>query len=504
MKEELDKNIFGAEDSWPGVKQELDRHFRKKRIVFWLSAMSVVGILLFSTFWLNTNFHKVTPQVNNETSIEIKPSQEQNFRERNLAEKINQNPNSISNDEQKAIVKEQPGSSQALDNNKGVQKEALRSIAEVKEHTSSREISNSESAEQVPVIEKSSEAVSTVQAEIETQNSKANIQTSPSKETQPSVDPSRNITLAEELKTTSPLLFEPLAFIPPLKHRTFNNPVENALITRSGEVPPFVSKTKSQLHWSASVYGGSHYLTKEITAAPGPWLDRRNEEEQNVVLPSFGASVAASGKLLAISVGIEYSSWGEKTDYSSMSLQAQLEQSGNWQTYVYSVTDTDTAYYYGNQYFLQSIVQRTDSNYISVVDTVIRETYDPTIASANGINRYWYFEIPVEISVRHSFGKFGLGASAGLSPAWLVSKKGNYLKKDMSGVESLGTSASSNSMILNGRFSLDLYYQIHSRLNLVLRPQVKGNLQSVFTSSSAYKQKYTGTGILFGVNYTLR
>ena len=121
--------------------------------------------------------------MNNETSIEIKPSQEQNFRERNLAEKINQNPNSISNDEQKAIVKEQPGSSQALDNNKGVQKEALRSIAEVKEHTSSREISNSESAEQVPVIEKSSEAVSTVQAEIETQNSKANIQTSPSKET---------------------------------------------------------------------------------------------------------------------------------------------------------------------------------------------------------------------------------------------------------------------------------------------------------------------------------
>ena len=76
MKEELDKNIFGAEDSWPGVKQELDRHFRKKRIVFWLSAMSVVGILLFSTFWLNTNFHKVTPQVNNETSIEIKPSQD--------------------------------------------------------------------------------------------------------------------------------------------------------------------------------------------------------------------------------------------------------------------------------------------------------------------------------------------------------------------------------------------------------------------------------------------
>lgn len=122
MKEELDKNIFGAEDSWPGVKQELDRHFRKKRIVFWLSAMSVVGILLFSTFWLNTNFHKVTPQVNNETSIEIKPSQEQNFRERNLAEKINQNPNSISNDEQKAIVKEQPGSSQALDNNKEFKK----------------------------------------------------------------------------------------------------------------------------------------------------------------------------------------------------------------------------------------------------------------------------------------------------------------------------------------------------------------------------------------------
>jgi len=73
----------------------------------------------------------------------------------------------------------------------------------------------------------------------------------------------------------------------------------------------------------------------------------------------------------------------------------------------------------------------------------------------------------------------------------------------MEGVETIQSAGATNAMIVNGRLSLDVYYAILPRLNIVLRPQVKGNLQSVFSSDSGFEQKYKGAGILFGINYKL-
>lgn len=263
-------------------------------------------------------------------------------------------------------------------------------------------------------------------------------------------------------------------------------------------------KPHSAIGWQLGVYGGVHQMKQNLWASNTKWFDRRDREEEPAILPAFGISVAASVKAFSISVGIEYAAWGEKANYSPYSLQQKITETGNWQTYNYTIIDTDTAYIWGNQYFLHTSEQHEDSNYVTHQDTSLQNAYDASLDAARGTNKFWYVEVPVEIRYRHMFGKFGLGASAGISPAWLSRKSGSYVKQDLTGAQSVQEAGTLNTFLLNGRLSVDVYYSISPSLSIVLRPQLKSNLQSLYTSSSGFRQRYTGTGLLVGLNYTFR
>lgn len=503
MKEEHDENMFGPEDSWPGAKQELDRHFRTKRFVFWMTSLSITGILILGTWFLSRNNNTSQP-VENSTAIESAQPVVSSSSQTEITPDAGSTPgvqtSGISEESKTANHSASPSANNFSQTN-------INRSGSVKNHESAVEQNSKLQSAVNPVTLASAELEAQPinhSEEVKSNVGEPKLSSSHISASEPTKTPLQNpdagnmFTNHEQIKTS------PLALIVPLGSKPLVTNATNLMIVSNQNSVLPQPKSSTQIDWSANIYGGAHYFWKDIHSAPVKWMNRRNEEEKNVVLPSIGASLAASIKSFSFSIGVEYSTWGEKADYSPLSWQEEIQQRGNWQTYLYSAVDTDTAYFSGNQYFLQNTVQRMDSNYITIVDTLYGEKYDASIVAANGINRYWYVEVPVELSYKHSFGKLGLGASAGIAPAWLVSKKGNYLKQNLEGVESIQSSGVTNALIMNGRLSLDVYYAILPRLNIVVRPQVKGNLQSVFSSDSGFEQKYQGAGILFGVNYKLK
>ncbi|HRH65373.1 MAG TPA: hypothetical protein PLU53_03675 [Bacteroidia bacterium] len=499
MKEDQENQAFGPEESWPGVKAELDRHFRKKRFVVRMTVFSIAGILILGSVWISRSLFKPAA-IENTNAVQVAVSPQQDLSSKTLT-----NETDLTN------ASGSPASG-GISNTGTTEKRTDTAISQTKESSGTQGLSSTEervrssihrSGSSSPLssvqnVTKSEGGLPFVETEAEQSGNSIGVAVETSAVlTLPDNDRSENVVTQSKDRVDGGTL----TLIVPISHRSLNTKDGNIALRQDRNFVPAGRQSREEIRWSANVYGGAHYFTKDIKGAPGPWLDRRNAEEKNVILPSMGVSVSAAIKKFSVTIGFEYSACGEKVEYSLLSLQDKIQQTGSWQTFLSSVTDIDTAYIYGNQYFLQNTIQRMDSNYVVVVDTITSQSYDAGISAANGINRFRYFEVPVELSYCHSFGKFGLGASVGISPAWLSSKKGNYLRKDLRGAESVETAGEMNQMIVNGRLSIDLCYKIHPRIQLSLRPQLKGNLQSVFSSSSGFQQKYRGSGVLFGVNY---
>jgi hypothetical protein len=206
---------------------------------------------------------------------------------------------------------------------------------------------------------------------------------------------------------------------------------------------------------------------------------------------------------LSLSIGAEYLYVGERTNYYPYSNQGSLVNSGNWQVIQTSYVDTDTAYIMGNPLFVNTVLQRVDSNYVITSDTVYEYKYDQEIAEKNGVNRIYYIEFPIEVSYAVTRGRVGLGFSGGISPGLLTGEKGHYLRDDGKGIESFEEITYFRKFMLNGRVSADVFYRMGARTKFVLRPQFRANLNSVFTPESGLKQKYYSTGLVFGVSYML-
>ena len=79
-----------------------------------------------------------------------------------------------------------------------------------------------------------------------------------------------------------------------------------------------------------------------------------------------------------------------------------------------------------------------------------------------------------------------------------------YLKRDLSGVEAIEEKRSINKFMINGWLSLDLYYRINERLNMIARPQFKSNLKSIFKNEYEIDQRYYLRGMFPGLLYSIK
>ena len=489
-KEEIDN--LKPEDSWPQAEKMLDQHFRKKRLILILFIFGA-AILLSAGGWFafrneagmaTVESPVVQPEKQNPVTKEIAQSNA-DAQSLNPAETVQENDRAAVSNQSPHDNVEKPGSSQ---NPSSKNKPTERTI--IQAETGRKKSPSLETAVASVIISESGEAKS----------DKNGLSSSGLTHTD-----KRPHDIAEEKPAESASVEEesPITRMQPIPGSLVN---EGDFFIRLSDLKETGNPDKPYGSCQASVlfYVMPAYVTRELKSENHKaYTERRNKEEEPAVMFAFGSAFTMSGRNFSISAGLEYAVYGENVKYSPYSVQDVQTDNSFWEYNTITVVDTDTVYISGIRNFLETLVNHTDSLYISDIDTTKASLYDAAVSGANGTNRFYFVEIPVEFSWHQPVKKFTLGASVGVSPGWLVEEKGRYIKKDLSGVETVSEHGSLNTFMLNARAGIDIRYTIGDRWSVFLKPRFKANLNSIFGEDSGISQKYYSTGIGAGFQYRL-
>lgn len=499
----LKDNELKPDQSWQQAEKMLDRHFRNKRILTWslsifISAFVIVGSIVGINYFSGSY-----------TSIEKNTA----VKESSSDQASKQNHKIISAEgtkvEQSASVKETELSKAAIKN------ESKQATNTTNSHAEKNKTENKVLTEKKNVITENSrkERKNKVEAQATIVKKELAKNSSPSNpplknqdsqhngEIVSSVVDNTSLNLVKNEKSNSDRLVSDqlvFALMNPVRVSQIPFETNNDYALASSEKPGAPLKSLCATKLNLMIYGSAQYVSKTLESKQyTDYVTRRKNEELGIITNSMGASLICSIKNFSISVGMEYSSWGEKNSYSSYLIKKTAIEDGNW---LYRA-DYDTAYISGNMHIFENGI---DSTFNSHTDTVVKSTIDPSVYHANGTNKFYFIEVPVEISYRFTRCKIGIGVTAGISPAWLVREKGYYLKRDLSGVEAISEIQSTNKFMMNGRFSIDFYYALTDRINFILRPQFRANLNSIFKNEYGVNQRYYSSGLAFGLVYSIR
>lgn len=493
------RNIPDADQSWTAAEKMLDRHFRKKRLLIWFISL-VIPALIAGFLMMNNPFTKTSDEnivYTNESALTAdksdlttidKSSSTNNSLSDTKVERnhinINSSQKEISGSPVEASVISPPLRHKNSDikfSSTGKGETSLSPKPEVIESNPIVKPEVESVIDNIVVINSSVTNSIIPDSDINLPAGYFNDQTDSKKVEQ------------NEIAMVNPIIID-------------NIDVKSEYSTSDFSWPKQVGvKTRTHVSWEATVYGAAHFVNKTISISNdwNSYLQHRKNEEEAIMTPSLGLALTANHNSLSFSIGAEFSSYGEKTNYFPYSNQQVITDNSSWNTFTIDVIDIDTAYIWGNQRLIETIYQQLDSTFVFEQDTLEEFMYDKKIAETNGINRFYYVEVPVEVSYIISKGKAGFGVSGGLSPGWMVHQKGYYIRPDEKGVDALTEIKSFKKFMVNARLSVDFYYRLGGRTKLVIRPQFKTNLNSIFKDDFAVKQKYYSTGLMFGVSYML-
>lgn len=250
-------------------------------------------------------------------------------------------------------------------------------------------------------------------------------------------------------------------------------------------------------------YAGMSYVDKAINS-PGNtiYMQRRAEEEMPTLLPYAGVQVAGSVSKFEWRAGAEFSVIGERVNYSPYKNGQYYNSYIDWDPYTYTVTDTDSAWIFGMLFLQTNAYQVNDSTAVTVVDTLNGRHYDAGILSANGTNRWYLIQFPLEFSYTVRRGRLGIGISGGLAPGIVVGSQGKYLMKDESGIREFSR-ASGGRLLLSAGGGLEVSWQLNDVCGLLLRPSARYFLTPLKEEDGASKNYYT-IGLHAGIRYRIR
>ena len=453
---DLDKN-------WADAEKLLDRHFRRRKFMVWIFSLTIPAILIGLSFLLNHNSEK-SPSI----SGDQKTHKESNSG--NISVPDNRELKTESQDKSKTSGINTPiTSNKSTGEHVGIQHSIGNSSRNnsigradfVPANLNSKTNHSFQSLEEDFSERGNSEALTSLQGDLR-----------------------ENVTLRK------------------LRFGSLNTDLMDYPSLRSTEER---KSTYMRVGLEAMVYGSVMYVQKMLSAEKNSdnYLIHRKNEEEAILTPSLGLAISANWKSLGLSIGAEYTYVGERTNYYPYSDQLTLVNNGHWHLFQSNFVDTDTAYIMGNPLFVSTVVQRIDSSFIITSDTIYEYKYNQEIALNNGVNRIYYLEFPIEISYAVTRGRMGIGFSGGIAPGILTGQRGHYIRDDGRGIESFDEVSYFRKFMINGRFSADFFYRAGARTKIVVRPQLRANLNSVFKSESGVKQKYYSTGLVFGVAYLL-
>ena len=262
-------------------------------------------------------------------------------------------------------------------------------------------------------------------------------------------------------------------------------------------------KNKGSARWDLLMYAGAGVVRKELSGSSNTvYLQRRNDEEKNLLLPYAGLQISKSIKNWDIRGGVELSIVGEEVKYSPFTKGEYYNTYQDWQPYQYSINDTDSTYIYGILFMHTTSVTVNDSQLVTLTDTLNGVHYNPSLNAANGFNHYYIAEVPVDVTYQLSRGKFGFGLSAGLAPGMVVKTEGKYLRADESGYEEVQRQTKGQ-FTLNARAGIEFSYLLNTRCRILLRPSGRYFLTTIHESNGAAK-RYSMVGVNAGLMYMIR
>jgi hypothetical protein len=260
--------------------------------------------------------------------------------------------------------------------------------------------------------------------------------------------------------------------------------------------------TKNKAKWDLLVYGGVNGVQKELSGkSNSSYLHRREKEELPTVLPFGGLQLSKSIRNWDFRGGFEFSVIGEQVKYSPYTNGEYYNQQEVWQSNNYIVTDTDSAYVWGILFFNTSNHLVLDSAKVTVTDTLNGPHYNTSIRNANGINRWYVVELPLEVLYQVRLKRWGIGVAAGIAPGLVVQSSGYYLKEDESGYSSI-KKYNKHQFTLNARAGIEISYLLNTRCRLLLRPSSQYSITKM-EAGAKEKQRYQRNGLSVGLLYMI-
>ena len=142
-----------------------------------------------------------------------------------------------------------------------------------------------------------------------------------------------------------------------------------------------------------------------------------------------------------------------------------------------------------------------DSVKVTVTDTLNGTHYNTSIRKANGINRWYVVELPLEVLYQVRLKRWGIGVAAGIAPGLVVQSSGYYLKEDESGYSSI-KKYNKQQFTLNARAGIEISYLLNTRCRLLLRPSSQYSITKM-EAGAKEKQRYQRNGISVGLLYMI-
>ncbi|MFN0188983.1 MAG: hypothetical protein ACKVQV_09800 [Bacteroidia bacterium] len=309
-----------------------------------------------------------------------------------------------------------------------------------------------------------------------------------------------NVSSGNSQTIKSELNFSDVDFIASLPMLKWNGKNRDEVSILPDNRPPLVTKKKAK--WDLLVYGGINSVQKELTGkSSSSYLLRREKEELPADLPFGGLQLSKSIRNWDFRGGLELSVIGEQVKYSPYANGEYYNQKEVWQSNNYIVTDTDSAYIWGMLFLNTTDYVVIDSVKVTVTDTLNGTHYNTNIRNANGINRWYVMELPLEVLYQVRLKRWGIGFAAGIAPGLVVQSSGYYLKEDESGYSSI-KKYNKQQFTLNARAGIEISYLLNTRCRLLLRPSSQYSITKM-EAGAKEKQRYQRNGLSVGLLYMI-
>lgn len=500
MKEFKEEHI-DPEQYWPGAASLLENHYKAKRRRKAIVLLGAVLIGLLSVYLINTEKSVLTVENNTPKKEIVKDNSGQSnidvLKENETMIPSNKNKekriegieaNQISNAEYERKISVIAPKNQTT----SIKKNTPKRVTKKERNTVAAKVSSGQHASLAP-----SNPVNTFASTPSSPQVNQTNQIGVSNLTVPSRREQSFGSHVSAITETNFADVEYISSLPLLKWE--QTPVEETSIQHDNR-PEL--RNKKKVKWDLLVYAGINDVQKELTGkSDALYLLRREREEAPALLPFGGIQLSKSIQNWDFRGGLEFTVVGEQVKYSPYAKGDYLSQYDDWIPNNYVVTDTDSAYIWGILFLNTTDYTVLDSVLVTKTDTLNGVHYNSTIRNANGINRWYVMELPLEVSYQFRMKRWGIGISAGIAPGMVVQSSGYYLKEDESGYASI-KKFNKQQFTLNARAGLEFSYLLNTRCRLLLRPSSQYSLLKMDAGTND-SQRYRRNGISVGLLYMI-